>query len=112
VYKTEKEVAEKLLPVFQEWAPSGTALSRQWLRRKLNCGDRILRRAITYLREEGHLIIAERSGGYRLARNEAEVAEYTASLKSRITSLREVVVAMEAATMNQFGRVPEQPSLL
>jgi hypothetical protein len=71
-----------------------------------------LRKAIVHLREQGALIIAERSGGYRLARNQAEVAEYTASLKSRITSLRDVVAAMEAAAREQYGSVPSQPALL
>jgi hypothetical protein len=108
-----EDIAEKLLPVFQEWAPSGTALSRKYLRERIGCNDRTLRRAITHLREEyDQLIIAERTGGYRLARNEIEVAEYTASLKSRIQALRKVVRAMETAAQQQFGGLPEQPSLL
>ena len=100
---TIEQIAERLLPIFREWRGTGVALSRDWLRQQVGCSDRVLRRAVTYLREEGELIIADPNGGYRLARSANEVIEYTSSLKSRIEALRTVVTAMESTATREFG---------
>lgn len=97
-------LADQALPIFERWRSSGTALSRESLRRRLNCGDRALRWAVRELRCRGHLIIAEPGGkGYRFAREREEVDAYTASLTSRIRALREVVDAMRDSAVQEFG---------
>lgn len=97
-----KEIAPAVLDFLTLWRASGQAFSRRSLCSRLGCDDRALRLAIVELREHGHLIIAEETGGYRLAQSAGEVLEYTASLKSRIRALRQVVDAMEAAAAREF----------
>lgn len=105
-------LAEKALDVFAKFRGSSVTLSRQYLCHELNCEDRQLRKAIRELRCEGWLIVADESGGYRFARSPEEVFGYTASLKSRIRALREVVDAMEGEARKVWGEPVQQLGLL
>jgi biotin operon repressor len=97
------EAAPVVLEVFKRWRKSRNALSRQDLVGMTGLSDRLIRSAIAELRRQGYLIIADENGGYRFARSVDEVLAYTASLKSRVDALREVVTAMESAAEDQFG---------
>jgi hypothetical protein len=97
------EVAPAVLEVFQRWSKSRNTLSRQDLVGLTGLNDRLVRAAIAELRRQGHLIIADESGGYRFAQSADEVLAYTASLKSRVDALRAVVRAMETAAEDTFG---------
>ena len=111
-YDTRAEaLAERALPVFEQFRGSSVALSRESLCKRLDCQDRLLRDAVRELRCQGHLIVADEAGGYRFAKSGEEVYGYTASLKSRIQALREVTEAMEAAAQQKFGEPVEQLGL-
>lgn len=97
------EAAPIVLQVFERWKGSSNTLSRQDLMGLTGLSDRVIRAAIGELRRQGYLIIADEGGGYRFARSAGEVLTYTASLKSRVDALREVVKAMETAAKDQFG---------
>lgn len=106
---TTVELAGRVLTIFKRYRESSVPLTREALCSMIGCGDRELRQAVRYLRCQGHLIVAEPSGGYRFAKKGDEVYGYTSSLKSRIQSLREVTEAMEAAARKEFG--PKQEAL-
>jgi DNA-binding IscR family transcriptional regulator len=71
--------------------------------------DRTMRQAVSELRAQGHLIVADEGGGYRLATSSQDVRRYTASLRSRIIALAKVVKAMETAAVKQFGDFEQLP---
>lgn len=100
-----------VLAVLQEFRRSGYSLSRQDLCARVGTSDRVLRAAVAELRRDGHLVVAEETGGYQLARSWDEVERYTASLRSRITALREIVDAMERGATQQFGSGEQQLGL-
>jgi biotin operon repressor len=95
-------VAGEALRLLQEFRASGVPLSRKMLVKRLGCTDRALRLAIAQLRLQGHLVIADDDGGYRLARNRAEVEGFVGSLKSRIGELQRAVNAMEREAAVEF----------
>lgn len=97
-----EEIAPQALRILQEWQHSKTPLSRKMLAHRLRCSDRVLRAAMAVLRKQGHLVIAEDDGGYRLAGSADEVDAYVGTLRSRIGELRQVVNAMEAAAAREF----------
>ena len=101
--ETTVELAGRALTVLELYRESSVALTRETLCGILGCDDRPLRRALRHLRCQGHLIVAEESGGYRFAKKGEEVYGYTSSLKSRIQALREVTESMEAAARQEFG---------
>jgi len=105
------ELAPAVLKHLLIWAPSGVALSRDTLCNRVGCSDRVLRAAVVELRRQGHLVIADGSGGYRLARNADEVAAYTASLKSRVRALREIIDVMEGAAEQRFCQLGQMERL-
>jgi len=98
------EIAPQALRLLRDWQPSGQPLSRAQLARWLGCSDRVLRAAMALLRQDGHLVIADDQGGYRLATNGAEVRRYTATLRSRIEELWAVVRAMESEAAREFSQ--------
>jgi hypothetical protein len=100
-------LAPATLALLQEFAGKEYALTRADMCGRLHCTDRVLRAAIAELRRQGHLVVAQADeGGYRLARSWAEVTGYTASLKSRIQSLQEIIGVMETTARTRFGPAP------
>jgi DNA-binding GntR family transcriptional regulator len=97
-----EEIAPRALRILEAWRGSGQPLARDELARRLGCSDRVLRAAMALLRMDGHLVIAEDEGGYRLAKSIDEVGRYVASLKSRVENLRLVIRAMEAEAAREF----------
>lgn len=101
---TDEEIlttSQALLKVI-ETAPD-RPLSRRFLARIAGTTDRKMRQAVASLREQGHLIVADEAGGYRLATDARDVQRYTASLRSRISALSTVIKAMETTAQQQFG---------
>lgn len=88
--------------------PDGT-FQRNYISRWCNVTDRDMRKAVAELRKQGHLIVADESAGYRLAMSVEDVRRYTATLRSRITALAQVVKAMEAEAAKQFGDFEQLP---
>ena len=75
------------------------------------CGasDRDMRKAVAALRTQGHLIVADEGGGYRLATSAEDVRRYTESLRSRIVALARVVRAMENEAARKFDDFEQLP---
>lgn len=96
------EIKLDLLNLLRLWQTSRTPLSRRALCQRLECQDRVLRRAVEELRRKGYLVIADEGGGYRLALSLDEVMGYTATLKSRIRALRQIVDRMETTAVQVF----------
>jgi len=95
-------VAPEALRILQEWRASGQPISRSALAHRLECSDRVLRAAMALLRTQGHLVIADDDGGYRLARSPEDVERYVATLKSRVAELSLVIRAMEQEARRAF----------
>lgn len=102
------DVAAQVLYVIKSW-PQRVIFSEE-LAKQVGTSDRIARAAVALLRERGELIVADAGGGYRLAQGYEDVLQFTASLKSRIEALRQVVTQMETAAREQF-RDEMQPNL-
>jgi biotin operon repressor len=101
---TDEEIlttSEAVLKVI-ETAPA-QPVSRRFLARIAGTSDRKMRQAVASLREQGHLIVADEGGGYRLAADVRDVQRYTASLRSRIVALARVIKAMETTAQHEFG---------
>ncbi len=94
-----------VLQLLQQFRGRSYVLTREDIAGRLGIRDRIVRAAIAELRRQGHLIVADESGGYRFANGWDDVLRYTSSLKSRLTSLREVVERMETQAAIEFGSV-------
>ena len=95
----------RLLNILEDWYGSGVALSKMELTQQLRCNDSILRSAIKCLRKQGHLVVAVKGGGYRLARTEQGVEDYLARLRQRITGVQETIEAMETSLAHRkFGQ--------
>lgn len=89
----------------------GECVFSEDIAREVGTSDRIARAAVAVLRERGELIVADPNGGYRFARDYEDVLQFTASLKSRMESLRQIVVRMELAARSKYGD-NVQPRLL
>jgi len=98
-----EQVAPVVLEQLRTWRASGQALSRRALAHRCECSDRVLRFAVAELRRQGHLIIAEDAGGYRLAQTPEDVEAYVNTLKSRCQALREIIDRMQASSDRQFA---------
>lgn len=83
--------------------------SRRSLSVRCGVNDREMRRAVAQLRKEGHLIVADKNGGYRKATSAEDVRRFTASLRSRIIDEAQTIRAMEAEAVKQFGDFEQLP---
>jgi len=97
----DDETTQAILKTIQT-SPQHT-FSRNVLAYLSGTPDRRMRQAVAALREQGHLIVADEDGGYRLAKDANDVQRYTASLRSRIKALSKVIKAMETAAKHEFG---------
>lgn len=100
-----------VLRILQRWRPTGNTLTRGDLCVQVGCNDRVLREAIAELRKAGHLIVVDKNGGYRFARNGDEVYVYVRSLQRNIRALVEVCDAMAAAAALQYGEPHTQTEM-
>lgn len=101
-------ISEVLLLLFES-APEGYPIPRTRLAYRCGVPDDVMRHAVAKLRVQGHLIVADADGGYRLATSSPDVLRYTASLRSRIIKLARVVRAMESEAARQFGDFEQLP---
>ena len=96
-------VARAILENLERWQEGFWSLARVDLCRLTGCSAREVRAGVAELRRQGYLIVTAPGGGYRIAKSEAEVTEFTAALQQRIRSLTAVIEAMEAKAAEQFG---------
>jgi len=100
-------VAEDIKAIFERHPTR--KFSRGSLAYRFVTSDRDMRKAVAELRLQGHLIVADENGGYRLATSAEDVRRYTASLRSRIVALARVVRAMESEAARQFSDFEQLP---
>lgn len=104
------DAAPAVLEYIQTAQAEGRVPSRDELVLRLQLSDRLIRQAVAELRNQGYLLVADEGGGYRFASSYADVMRYTASLKSRIESLRDVIRRMELEAHRRYpdGQDAEQ----
>lgn len=105
----EKELTIRKAVEFVLYRNQKHTYSRATLAYVCATSDRDMRKAVAELREQGHLIVADENGGYRLATSAEDVRRYTASLRSRIVALARVVRAMESEAARQFSDFEQLP---
>ncbi len=89
-------IAPLVLEVLREWEGRNAALPLQLLAGRVGASERVVRVAITQLQLDGHPVIAETTGGYRMARNRSEMLDYAAFCESYIVATAEKVRAVRA----------------
>lgn len=102
-----QDAAPQVLALLEEFRHKTYILTRADMTGRLGITDRVLRAAVAELRKQGHLVVADENGGYRFAVSWNDVNRYTASLKSRIAALREIVAEMETTAARTFPKQPE-----
>lgn len=89
-----RQIASEALAVLAR--RNGQGLARRDLARLCGCTERELRQAVSLLREDGHLVLADQ-GRYRLARDRDEVLAYTSVLRQQVQATVEVIQSLEQA---------------